>query len=665
MKTRQRFVTILTAALILSGSLPVAKVKAAQIPEEPTRVQENTEIPNEAPPFQARIHREGSGDYTVIGTFTDFTPDIIQIDTLYSLDGKNWQTAIGGDWNLSDLGTDDANDLYGLQNQRCLLGYYEPLKSYKAGETDHFYVKLLITKNSGLSYETQSVLLERGDVQPIPEGITAEAQFSPDIRIIERNPLRIGAEYQLTVPADAAVEDISALLPDTLPVNVDLVCGSVIYAEGVVDCPVTWKSLSLPPLSAGETITVSDAAEEIQVPKDTLLHTPLGIFQLQEPVSLYIPPYYTGEVRLVLNISPEDRTPTGALRTGSDGLEIALNQKPTGASSIQAYVLTEGESAWTELPGLSLLEEMNKPSSAANGSYALVLRNDQEPYQSYLAAVNEGAELTPFFIGLKINGGVYDGKQLILPWPDTYEELPDLPEVGGSGGNEGNAGADNKDDSTEGGQRPNLPQTPDDEQNEQPSEPNPDDNQTKPPETPATDDNQTTPPQAPATDDNQTTPPQASIPDHSGQEQQPPGSYAGLDSASSATENQSSPTYESGPNSESDRQENPLNTGQRPNLPQLTSDQTDPSAVNQQEGSDSAALAVQPSANTKEQESGPALSDTAAAPAHTTKNSSRIPLLPAAAAAGGICIGIAAVCKATGYDLFSRIAGKIRNLLHK
>lgn len=62
---------------------------------------------------------------------------------------------------------------------------------------------------------------------------------------------------------------------------------------------------------------------------------------------------------------------------------------------------------------------------------------------------------------MKIEGGVYDGRQLVLAWPDTYRLPPALPKIGGTGGNESNAGSDNNADSTEEGQRPHLPQEPD------------------------------------------------------------------------------------------------------------------------------------------------------------------------------------------------------------
>lgn len=428
-----------------------------------------------APAFHARIVYELC-DYFVIGTFTDFTPDITRIDTMYSLDGENWQTAVGGGWNLGldypeILDTDDEDRLNGLQNQRCLFGYYEPLKSYKTGEIDCFYVRLRITDRSGSTYDTESEFFGRGEVQPLPEGAECKAFFSSAMTASEANPdhprlpIRFG-RYQLTVPADATASEIAAMLPKTLPIRVEIWYGTQINASAVVDCPVAWRSLDLPGLSAGESITVSDAAEKIQVPAGTQIKTPFGIYVLEEPLALYTEFYYDDRVELVLNVSSEDRSLTGALRQEIKDLQIALYPKPTGATAIQAYVMTEGASEWTKLTGHSILKEMNAQIANAGSGYVLLLRSDQEPFRSYLEAVDAGDVPVPFFVGLKVEGGVYDGRQLILAWPDIYDKLPDLPEVGGAGGNEGNAGADNKDDSTEDGQRPDLPWQPDDDQQE-------------------------------------------------------------------------------------------------------------------------------------------------------------------------------------------------------
>lgn len=500
MKKHYKFAAALAALLILSNSLPVYAAETELPPKETVTVSENTllpdgmteetplqestdekaeepgslsdnalageqsiedskeseepdrPLPDEAPLFSANIENTWEG-YVVKGTFTEFPDDISHIHTLYSLDGDIWQEC-EGEWDLRPLGSEAY--LSKLQTQICLYDSFEPLKSYLAGSIDRFYLKLRLTLKDGRTYESQTAVIDRGETQPVPEGTTLSASFAPSMRVLERNPFRYYGRYQITVSQTATPEDIIAFLPDTLPIEIDFHEGENFVADIIIDCPVTWKSLSLPPLIAGESVTITDAAEEITVPAGTLLRTPIGVFRLDEPLAVN-QDIFSDEVRLVLNVTAGDGNPTGVLYSEKAGLEAAFDLKPTGATAIHAYAYSDQETGWVELTDLRLLDEVNSQPSTANSGYALVQRNDQEPYRSYLAAEEAGNTPTPFIIGMKIEGGVYDGRQLVLPWPDTYELPPTLPKVGGAGGNESNAGSDNKGDSTEEGQRPNLP----------------------------------------------------------------------------------------------------------------------------------------------------------------------------------------------------------------
>lgn len=428
---------------------------------EPDSVSENhseIQVLNEKPGFEATLKHSSDG-YIVKGSFTEFLPDTTLVQPQSSLDGEIWQDCSGLEWNLSHLGSDDAESQHALQNQICLYDKFEPLKSYLSGKLDRFYVRLHITRENGISYETQAAVIERGDPQPIPEGITYSASFTP--AMLSREVNSSGAyvycgKYQLTVSADASAEDIAALLPDTLPIQVDLQSGRKPFANCTIDCPVTWKSLSLPALTAGESVILRDAAEEIRIPAGTLLSTPMGCFILNEPLGIESGWWVTDEVILVLNVISSGENPTGVLAINNNELKMAFNLKPTGATAVRAYTLADSEAEWKELTGLPLLDAVNSQPATANSGYVDILRSDQEPYRSYLAAEFSGEEPKPFLVGLVIEGGVYDGCQLILACPDTYELPPDLV-VGGSGGNEANAGSGSRNDSTEDGQRPNLP----------------------------------------------------------------------------------------------------------------------------------------------------------------------------------------------------------------
>lgn len=485
MKIQQKLAAALAALLIILSISPIFPVNAGNLPDPSITTPDNAfqpnemplqavtadapvlPLPSEAPKFSASVEYSHQG-YIVQGTFTEFFSDIQLIQPMYSLDGEIYQDC-GINWDLSWM--DKADGQAKLQTQICLYSNQEPLKNYLDGSLDRFCLKLRITRQNGLTYDTQAAVIDRGDPQPLPKEFTPVATFAPSMIAREMRPLRFFGKYQLTVRTDSSSEDVSAYLPDTLPIEIQLQKGIEHVTEGTIDCPVTWKPLALPQLTAGETVWIPDVCEEIIIPGGTLLNTPKGIFQLDEPLKMSIEYGLTDEVRLFLNVIPEHGEPTGVLSCENAGLEMAFQQKPTGATAIQAYTYSEGSPEWTKLPDLPLLDAVNGQPSTASSDYVLMISNDMEPYRSYLEEKTAGNTPAPIFIGLKIEGGVFDGQQLVLAWPDTYDLPLDLPNVGGSGGNENNAGAGNKDDSNTEGQRPNLPQNPEDRPEEQ--RPNP------------------------------------------------------------------------------------------------------------------------------------------------------------------------------------------------
>lgn len=448
MKKKKTLAVALTALLfVVSHSVPISAQNLPPSQEKAMTSDGAAFRPELKNPFQ---------NYMVEATLAESNLDTSLVQPLYSLDGEAWQDC-GDAWDVCPFDGKYKFRLYA----NC-----EPLEGYLKGKLNRFYLKLRITRENGTTYETQPAVIDRGDPRPIPENISASAAFSPDMAVIKTKPFDYYGGYQITVGEHATAEEISAYLPDTLPVKISLAKEKKSYAEGIVSCPVRWKPLTLPRLTAGESVTIEDAAEEITVPKGTRVTTPMGIFELNEALPLDEPsdnnPHpLTDEVRLTFNVISQAENPTGVLSEERAGLEMAFHFKPTGATAIHAYTYSEGDSRWTEIPGLSLLEAVNAHPSAKNSHYALVIPSTLEPYRSYLKAQAAGNQPAPFLVGLKIEGGIYAGKQLVLPWPATYDAPVKLPDMGGSGGNYNNAGTDNKNDSTESGQRPNLPYTPD------------------------------------------------------------------------------------------------------------------------------------------------------------------------------------------------------------
>lgn len=464
MRIQKRLAAASATLLILLNSIPVFALESQELSEKNSfwdnTVSTVADNSKDNPDFAGTLafHPElkvSFQNYMIEALLTDSKLDDSLVHPLYSLDGETYRDC-GDAWEICPF---DA------QYKFRLYASCEPLKGYLAREIDCFYLKLHITRKNGTTYETQPALIDRGRPQPLPENIQPRAMFSHTIAVINTKPFDYYGGYQLTVNENATAEEILSYLPDTFPVQISLNMGKTLFADGIIDCPVTWKPLSLPVLTAGETITIADAAREIIVPKGTQIHTPVGIFQLNEPLPLdesasdALYPL-TDEVRLILNIVSEEENPIGVLSQERDGLELAFHLKPTGATAIHAYTFSEGDSKWTKIPDLCLPDIVNAYPSSKSSGYTVAVPNTLEPYCSYLRAQNTGKKPTPFFLGLEIEGGIYDRKQIILPWPDTYELPMKLPEIGGSGGNHNNAGDESREDSTDSGQRPNLPQAP-------------------------------------------------------------------------------------------------------------------------------------------------------------------------------------------------------------
>ncbi len=404
--------------------------------------------------FEAWLEYSPQG-WMVKGSLKELASDTVLIQPMCATDGETFHDC-GRELDLQLLTLGDGR--LELQNKRCLYDNEEPLKSYLAKKLNRFYIKLRVVRSCGIVYETQAAVIDRGEPQPLPEKLRVTARFADGMFVREGRPpnIRYYGRYQLTVSEDAGKEEIYALLPDTLPVEVHLLEELDDIGNDTLECRVQWKPFDLPPLTAGESVTVTDAAESLVIPAGTVLHTQTGIYRMDEPADM-AGQNISDEVRLVFNVVAKDAPLTGVLSEENHGLEMAFCLKPTGAKSIRAFTCTEDGEEWTELPGLSLTNIVDAWPLTAGSGYAVVLGKDQEPYRSYRKAQEAGEEPEPFFVGFKVEGGVYDGKQLVLAWPDTYDLPPHLPQMGGSGGNQGNAGSDDRGDGTEGGQRPVLP----------------------------------------------------------------------------------------------------------------------------------------------------------------------------------------------------------------
>ncbi len=424
------------------------------------------EAPKLPPNFSAKIELGGQG-YQVKGEFADFLPNTVRIRPMYSLDGENYQVICEqqpNDWHLDRLGSEDEAELKLLQKQTCVEASTEPLKSYLAGAIDSFYVRLQITLENGICYDTKPCQIIRNTIQPLPEDATLSALFPGSMRVKNWRPLYTYGKYQITVREDASIESIYAMLPNTIPVEVQIGLngnsGVPIIAN--VKTAVSWKAFTDINLKADETLTINDAANDLVIPAGTQLSTPQGIYALSHEL-IFDGIYSRDNICLVLNvIGKEDKAVVSLYGTKAEEavenqlpISLAFSNKPSGATAIKTYSYIEGDTGWTALGDLLTQRAIDANQAQQLYGYIDVLRPNASSYQRYLQG-----EVPGLVIALVIEGGVYAGETVLLPWPYEYDLPIKVPELSGSGGNENNAGSgDNKekDSSNNGGQRPDLP----------------------------------------------------------------------------------------------------------------------------------------------------------------------------------------------------------------
>lgn len=456
---------------------------------DPVRFSHNRtyEIPGMPPPFKTELKEDYFG-YTLIGHFKDFLPNVARVCNTYSWDGIDYQYTNPDwpiKWELTRLGNPDPEALGRLEKQEVGQDYEEPLVSFIARERDSFYFRLEITTEEGEIYYSQPSYISRGGPQPLPENLTPRVLLGFDLSVTltvgdsdseedEKNHIKnyTHGEYQLTVPENITREELMALLPDTVPVRVRLwdKYTEKKYTFGDLDCDVTWKELPSFSLTPGQPYVIEDAAEPLLIPAGTYVEAALGTYILQKPLA-FKSRYDSDNIHLVLNPVGTEAEPDIALRgynldlieeNGDDGNEsrrddpmsLAFWNKPSGAVSMRAYSVARD--VRTEIGDLVELRDINHNQSHALYGYIDLLQPDEYPFREYLAG-----ELDSFSIELEIEGGVYDGKKVMLPWPMEYEGPEEIFDPYGFDGQENNAGSGyeeiEEDDGNNGGQPPWYP----------------------------------------------------------------------------------------------------------------------------------------------------------------------------------------------------------------
>lgn len=400
--------------------------------------------PPVAPAFTAelRLTHEGWGVY---GTLSEITEDMTGIVPCYSLDGVEF---ISEDYNAWQLDPD-------YLQQQCFWPMESPLLEYLAEEVDCFNVKLEITYKDGSVGFTEVVTMEREGTAPLPGEYRVEAVYAASVLNISYRPPSIRGQYHFTVSDTATPEELAALLPKTVPVELQIYQDNdPTRHETVTAYTVLWPEI---PAANGGADTEMLAAS-VTPPKECTVTIGSETYRVEPPEILpengpellvTFHPVSAGVASEVLLSIDRD--------TAAEGIRATFPLRPDGATRIIPEYSLDGETGWTVLDDVLASAPLQETPPKFESYTVRILDGAATPLAAYLSG-----EIPGFYVRLCVEGGALTGITQAAAWPADYDYTPprDDSDDDGSVGNGGNIGSDNSEGSSgaNGGQRPNLPE---------------------------------------------------------------------------------------------------------------------------------------------------------------------------------------------------------------
>ncbi|MEG1391167.1 MAG: hypothetical protein RSD07_12460 [Angelakisella sp.] len=403
----------------------------------PAYAEEPSEAPT--PVFTAEITLAGQG-WMVMGRLSELPLGASSVVPYGSVDGTDFVPINDWEGTPRDWAIEGGPNAY--RKGTVVTSSEQPLSDYLSGNLNQFWVKLNISSPTYNGF-SNTVMFERNTTPvPPPEDTSLRERYAGTLRI-DRPP---SAKYHVTVREGTTPAELNELLPDTLPVEVQLFYRFTDYlGNAMTSYPVVWQLPSL--LTAGTYVEQATTTP----PADCIIHTANGTYHVQ-PGSIAAP------LNLIVTVVPPQAKAIPLLNSiDYSGIDISLDPKPTGATAIFGEYSLDGGKTWLAAGGDAPknatednhVERMPKNKSFTAFDYFSIKESPLKEYK-------EGA-ITGFLVRLRIIDGVFDGYSEVTPWPAKYQYTPPpLTSDGddGSGGNRGDVGSDDKGNN---GLRPNLP----------------------------------------------------------------------------------------------------------------------------------------------------------------------------------------------------------------
>lgn len=417
-------------------------------PIEPLPVESSSPPPEPIipPAFSAELRLSFDG-WGLMGTLSEITADMLCVTPCYSLDRSTYLPVEYNNWNISEV------DNPTLLRQQCFWEIQSPLAEYLSGEIDSFSIRLKITYQDSSVYFTQAVFFERGDPTPLPDSYLVQGWYDGPVRIIAYRPIRIWGQYHFTVADTATPEELTALLPTQVPVELQIGQPGQTAHSVVVLYTVTWPES---PSLTGECTEI--LADRVTPPEQCTVSigTERYVVEHLDEIPLQGP-----ELRATFHSVASGTASSLLLSSNANAQPVRISAtlpwKPTDSQTIIPEYSLDGETNWIPLEDV-LADTPLEDTPPKQESYTVGILDDRVfPFNAY-----QDGSIPGFYLRLSISGGPLAGKTQVAAWPADYDYVPprDDSNDSGSGGNRGDAGSGSSsgsDSSSSGGQRPDLP----------------------------------------------------------------------------------------------------------------------------------------------------------------------------------------------------------------
>ncbi|MEG2000767.1 MAG: hypothetical protein RR053_05185, partial [Evtepia sp.] len=331
-------------ATVLEPEIPPTETTTPDIPQAPdeTPPADIPQAPNETPPAETPPSPNPTTFYVTLkyaatgpllkGFFPDYTETMRDIQCYYSFNDQDFFPI----------------DCYNVWEKDAPLGVTiaeavdTPLTEYLNDAYDTIYLQLRYNTPNGAAVSQTAQITRPTTPEPLTEDLTLHVRYP-----LATTGIRPYHRYHITVKQNATTEEIRALLPDTLPVELQLLSKDELVAKVYIAYQAQWM---LPELIPDDGM-IEDAVT-VTPPSECTIKALNAIYAVTAP------PRPENPLHLFIHTASTE-TPMFQVYTYDDvmnsppmGLFVDFPLKPSGATEIIPAYSLDGGQTWIEIENL-------------------------------------------------------------------------------------------------------------------------------------------------------------------------------------------------------------------------------------------------------------------------------------------------------------------------